>query len=216
MEKFVGCGRLQRWGSQLQAKLPTAAACKPMSNRRPKRMKYRVANNLMFMEALAMVVLNVFDFEHTVRLSFLSRHFWLFSNTTSLEGPSRSGKMMFYGVMPWTMDPHVGRVAVAGFLRDDGTAVCKRRHLSSHGMPLTQATVTGRKFSSAQLPLEPGDERIKGTYTVYIKNIIADNIIMKYNEIHKRITATIIIIVMICNDDTIDNFMSVMMIISHS
>eukprot|EP00434_Breviolum_minutum_P002714 symbB.v1.2.002390.t1/scaffold125.1/size314497/6 len=58
MEKFVGCGRLQR----------------------PKRMKYRVANNLMFMEAL---------------LAVQQHHF-------------------------------IGRAAVAGFLRDDGTAVCKR------------------------------------------------------------------------------------------
>eukprot|EP00435_Cladocopium_sp_Y103_P073590 s155_g44.t1 len=59
MEKFVGCGRL----------------------RRPKRMKYRVANEgLMFMEAL---------------LAVQKHHF-------------------------------IGRAAVAGFLRDDGTAVCKR------------------------------------------------------------------------------------------
>ena len=165
MEKFVGCGRLQRWGSQLQAKLPTAAACfnvepQAKADEIPRCKQFDVHGGTG--DGCDVV----FDFEHTVRLrlSLLSRHFWLFSNTTSLEGPSRSGKMMFYGVMPWTMDPHVGRVAVAGFLRDDGTAVCKRRHLRSHGMPLTQATVTGRKFSSAQLPLEPGDERIKGTY----------------------------------------------------
>ncbi|CAK9068042.1 unnamed protein product [Durusdinium trenchii] len=58
MEKFVSCGRL----------------------RRPKRMKHRVANGLMFQEAL---------------LAVQRHHF-------------------------------IGRAAVAGFLRDDGTAVCKR------------------------------------------------------------------------------------------
>eukprot|EP00438_Fugacium_kawagutii_P024233 Skav223094 [mRNA] locus=scaffold419:492385:500039:+ [translate_table: standard] len=59
MRKFVGCGKLSR----------------------PKRMKYRVANEgLMFMEAL---------------LAVQKHHF-------------------------------IGRAAVAGFLRDDGTAVCKR------------------------------------------------------------------------------------------
>lgn len=57
MEKFVGCGRLQRWGAHSWI---YELNCQPVlnslvSNGRPKRMKYRVANNLMFMEALVMV-----------------------------------------------------------------------------------------------------------------------------------------------------------------
>ena len=159
--------RLQRWGLIAAIEIK----CQPVLNAlvlncRPKRMKYRVANNLMFMEALAMggMLYLLLDFEHTSYVTFvpfLSRHFWLFSNTTSLAGPSWLGNMMFYGVMPW-WNPHVGRAAVAGFLRDDGTAVCKRRHLSSHGMPLTQATVMGCKFSSQLLRFERGGGRIQG------------------------------------------------------